>query len=280
MAAAHAVLQTLQPGDHLVAARCLYGGVLSLIRQMSDLGVRVTFVPTEDPDTVAGSITPHTKTVWLEVCSNPSLQILDLKNTVARVKAANGDTKIVVDNTFLTPWVVKPLQFGVDIVLHSVTKYLNGHSDVIMGALLVNDNGLKDSLYKIQKYRGATPSPFDCFLVMRSLATLEIRMERHMASGMVVARHLSTHPAIVSVTHPLLTSHPQHQLGMEQHQGRHSGMLSFSLLHSDQSDLFLSSLKLIKSAASLGSSHSLACRPAKLTHAMCTPQVSDTLVCQ
>ena len=162
--------------------------------------------------------------------------------------------------------------------MHSVTKYINGHSDVIMGCLAFNSDQLQSELYKIQKYRGATPSPFDCYLVLRSLATLELRMERHMRSCVSVAQYLSCDPRILSVVHPLLSSHPQHTLTLEQHQARHSGMLSFTLTHPDQAPVFLNHLTLIKNAASLGSSHSLACQPARLTHAMCTPEVTHHLV--
>ena len=163
---------------------------------MREMGVSVSFVSSSDPHNIAATVTNKTKLVWLEVCSNPSLQILDIKSSVemwvkifyflykilfifylhiVRVKKVNEEAKIVIDNTFLTPWVIKPLELGVDIVMHSVTKYLNGHSDVIMGALMINDMLLKEKLFKIQKYRGATPSAFDCFLVLRSLATLELR---------------------------------------------------------------------------------------------------------
>ena len=173
---------------------------------------------------------------------------------------------------------MRPLELGVDVVMHSVTKYLNGHSDVIMGALMVEDRELGEELYKIQKYRGATPSPFDCYLVHRSLATLSLRMERHMESSLRVAQFLLQQPQVLEVTHPLLPHHPQHQLVMEQHHGRHSGMVTFCLSSHQEADLFLSSLKLVKSAASLGSSHSLACQPARLTHAMCSEQVRETIV--
>ena len=181
----------------------------------------------------------------------------------------------MIDNTFLTPWVVRPLDLGVDVVMHSVTKYLNGHSDVIMGALLVNDVELGERLYKIQKYRGATPSAFDCYLVQRSLATLTLRMEKHMVSSLAVAEFLLQQPQVLTVIHPLLPHHPQHQLVREQHGGRHSGMLTFSLASGEEAANLLRSLNMVKCAASLGSSHSLACQPARLTHAMCSDQVSQ-----
>ena len=183
----------------------------------------------------------------------------------------------MIDNTFLTPWVVRPLELGVDIVMHSVTKYLNGHSDVIMGALLVDDPELREELYRIQKYRGATPSPFDCYLVQRSLATLTLRMEQHMKASLRVAEFLLQQPRVLQVVHPLLPSHPQHELVLQQNNARHSGMVTFCLSSQEEASKFLASLELVKSAASLGSSHSLACLPARLTHAMCTEQVSLVL---
>ena len=180
----------------------------------------------------------------------------------------------MIDNTFLTPWVVRPLDLGADIVMHSVTKYLNGHSDVIMGALLLNDAELGERLYRIQKYRGATPSPFDCYLVHRSLATLTLRMEKHMKSSLVVAEFLLQQPQVLTVIHPLLPGHPQYQLVQDQHCGRHSGMITFSLASGQEAASLLSCLNMVKCAASLGSSHSLACQPARLTHAMCSDKVS------
>jgi len=275
MAAAHALLQTLTPGDHIVAGISLYGGVLNLIRQMRDVGVLVTFVSTSNSENISSAVKPSTKLIWLEVCSNPSLQLLDIKNTVVGIRKVNPKVKVAVDNTFLTSWVCKPLEFGVDIVMHSVTKYINGHSDVIMGALLTNDTLLHDQLYKIQKYRGATPSAFDCFLVLRSLATLELRMQQHMKSGLEVATFLSSHPAVTNVIHPLLPHHPQHQTALDQHQGRHSGMVAFELSSTKAAQKFISLLKVVKGAASLGSSHSLICQPAKLTHVMCTKEERD-----
>ena len=181
----------------------------------------------------------------------------------------------MIDNTFLTPWVVRPLDLGADVVMHSVTKYLNGHSDVIMGALLLNDPELGERLYRIQKYRGATPSPFDCYLVQRSLATLTLRMERHMKSSLEVAEFLLQQPQVETVIHPLLPGHPQHQLVQDQHAGRHSGMVTFSLASGEEAASLLSNLKMVKVAASLGSSHSLVCQPARLTHAMCSDQVTS-----
>ena len=179
----------------------------------------------------------------------------------------------MIDNTFLTPWVVRPLDLGADVVMHSVTKYLNGHSDVIMGALLLNDGEMVERLYRIQKYRGATPSPFDCYLVHRSLATLTLRMEKHMKSSLAVAEFLLQQPQVLSVIHPLLPGHPQYQLVQDQHGGRHSGMVTFSLASGQEAASLLSNLSLVKCAASLGSSHSLACQPARLTHAMCSDKV-------
>merc|ERR1712106_434408 len=276
MAAAHAMLQTLRPGDHVVAGNGLYGGVLSQIRQLEELGISFSFVNGVDPAAIGAAVTEKTKLVWLEACTNPTIQVLDISDTVLRVKAGNQAAHILIDNTFLTPWVVCPLDLGVDVVMHSCTKYINGHSDVILGALLCNNQEIFSTLSAIQRYRGATPSPFDCFLVVRSLATLEIRMEKHMTSGVRLAQFLETCEGVENVQHPLLSCHTQHHTALFQHQAKHSGMIAFSLSSGIDAAKFLRSLKIVKSAASLGSTHSLACQPARLTHAMCTQQERDS----
>jgi len=270
MAAAHAMLQTCRPGDHVVAGHGLYGGVLSQIRQLQIIGVSVTFVDGTDADCIGGAVTENTKLVWLEACTNPTIQILDIADTVNKVKQVNKNALILVDNTFLTPWIVKPLDLGVDVVMHSCTKYINGHSDVILGTLLCNNKEIFSNLSAIQRYRGATPSPFDCYLVVRSLATLELRMEKHMMSAKKLAEFLQTCVGVFNVQHPLLPTHPHHHLAMAQHQGRHCGMIAFSLVSGAAATVFLGSLKIVRSAASLGSTHSLACQPARVTHVMCT----------
>ena len=186
-------------------------------------GVDVAFVDGVDPTAIANAITEKTKIVWLEACTNPTIEILDISSTVARVKAKNPEAWVVVDNTFLTPWAVRPLSLGADVVMHSCTKYLNGHSDVILGVLLCNSGDIFGQLSSIQRYRGATPSPFDCYLVVRSLSTLELRMEQHMKSGLAVAKFLSTKQEVDGVKHPLLSSHQQNQIALTQHNGKHSG---------------------------------------------------------
>ena len=232
----------------------------------------MSFVNGVDPEAIANAVTSKTKLVWLEVCTNPTIQVLDISKTVKLVKEKNDKTWILVDNTFLTPWVVRPLELGVDVVMHSCTKYLNGHSDVILGVLLTSDQEIFGQLSAIQRYRGATPSPFDCFLVVRSLATLEIRMEKHMKNSLRLAEFLQTCDGVENVMHPLLPTHPQHEIAKNQHLGKHSGMIAFSLKSSATSAKFLRSLNIVKSAASLGSTHSLACQPARLTHVMCTQE--------
>jgi len=296
MAAICAVLDTLVPGEQVVASNQLYGGSLAQIQALPKRGVEVAFVDACKEGEVMKAVTSATKLVWLEVCTNPGLRLLDLKKVVNDVRSLNQGNEIIIgiDNTFLTPWVVRPLTFGVDLVMHSCTKYLNGHSDVIMGSLLMNSERLHSRLAAVQRYHGAVPSPFDCYLVLRSLATLDVRMRRHETTGLRVAewleqqegvhhhhhhqhhhhRHHHRHrlelqEGVHGVTHPLLPSHSQHKLALAQHGGRHSGMLAFSLGSGNQAAVFLSSLQLIKSAASLGSTHSLACQPARITHAMC-----------
>jgi len=271
MAAICALLDTLLPGEQVVASNQLYGGTLAQIQALPKRGVEVAFVDACEAGDVKKAVTSATRLVWLEVCTNPGLRLLDLEKVVQDVRSCDRGNEIIIgiDNTFLTPWVVRPLTFGVDLVMHSCTKYLNGHSDVIMGALLMDSERLHSKLAAVQRYRGAVPSPFDCYLVLRSLATLDVRMRQHERTGLRVAQWLQKQDGVLGVTHPLLTSHHQHQLALAQHRGRHSGMLAFSLASGDQAAVFLSSLRLVKSAASLGSTHSLACQPARITHAMC-----------
>ena len=272
MAAACAVLDSLVPGEEVVASRHLYGEVLTAIRGLAARGVTATFLDCSEPAAVAAAVRPSTRLLWLELCTNPTLRLLDLRAVVAAVRARNPSCRILVDNTFLTPWVVRPLDLGADIVLHSLTKYINGHSDVIMGSLATNQPEVQQELEERQRHGGAAPSPFDCFLVQRSLATLHLRLERHMSSGLAAARWLEGRPEVAAVLHPLLPSHPQHRLALHQQAARHSGMLSFHLHSAAAAAAFLSALSLVRSAASLGSAHSLACRPALLTHAMCSEQ--------
>jgi len=255
----------------VVASNQLYGGSLAQIQALPHRGVEVAFVDSCKEGEVKKATTSKTRLVWLEVCTNPGLRLLDLEKVVSDVRSCDRGTEIIIgiDNTFLTPWVVRPLEFGVDLVMHSCTKYMNGHSDVIMGALLMDSESLHSKLATVQRYRGAVPSPFDCYLVLRSLATLDVRMRQHEATGLRVAEWLQQQDGVHGVTHPLLPSHSQHKLALSQHRGKHSGMLAFSLASGDQAAAFLSSLQLVKSAASLGSTHSLACQPARITHAMC-----------
>jgi cystathionine gamma-lyase len=249
MAAASAVLDSLLPGEEVVASRHLYGEVLTSIRGLAGRGVRSTFIDCSDPGAVGAAVGPATRLVWLELCTNPTLRLLDLPAVVAAVKARSSACRVLVDNTFLTPWVVRPLALGADIVLHSLTKYINGHSDVIMGSLATDRPELQQELEERQRHGGAAPSSFDCFLVHRSLATLHLRLERQMASGLAVARWLEARREVAAVLHPLLPSHPQHALARRQQAGRHSGMLSFHLRSGAAAGTFLRGLRIVRSAA-------------------------------
>lgn len=274
MAAVNAVIETLKSGDHVVASKQLYGGVFNLFRNgLPRIGIDVSFVNCFDLVELKKSLRPATKLVWLEVCTNPLVHVLDLEQTVQVVKSYNPDIMLGVDNTFLTPYVVKPLDFGADIVMHSCSKYLGGHSDLIMGALSCNRKDIYAQLKCIQRYRGATPSPYDCSLLQRSLTTLEIRMERQCQSAFDVAKFLWPHPCIYGVSHPLLDSSPFYPLAMTQHGGKHSGMLAFQVRGGEEEAIqVLEELKLVKRAASLGGCHSLACHPCSLTHVMLTKE--------
>lgn len=274
MAAANAVMETLHQGDHIIASKQLYGAIYNLIRHgLPKVGIESTFVSVEDPEIMKSALTPQTKLVWLEVCSNPLLRITDLEKVARIIKDFNKDIIIAVDNTFLTPFIVKPLDFGIDIVMHSCTKYLGGHCDILMGSLATNDDVIFNKLKSVQRYRGATPSPFDCFLLTRSLKTLKVRMREHISSGLEVARYLEKHPAVTKVLHPTLPSHPDHDLAMKQHKGLHSGVVSFYIKGGKEEAIaFLLATKLFIRAASLGGDHSLALHPTTTTHAQVTKE--------
>ena len=231
------------------------------------------------------ALKPNTRLFWMEVASNPLIRIFDLKKIIGEVKNYNKDIIIVVDNTFLTPYIVRPLDFGADVVFHSCTKYLGGHSDIILGCLVTNQDSIYQSLKEVQRCRGATPSAFDCYLLSRSLQTLEIRMKRHHETGLKVAHFLSNHKHVEEVLHPLLGSHPDQALAMTQNSGLHSGMISFKIKGGkNEAAKFLESIQVFSHAASFGGAHSLACHPTSITHIFLTPQekeetgISDSLI--
>jgi len=267
LAATATITTLLNSGDHIVSMDDLYGGTNRYFRKVaSRMNIETSFVDATVPERVAAAIRPNTKMVWIETPTNPTLKIVDVRAVADIVKAHPG-IFLVVDNTFESAYFQRPLELGADIAYYSLTKYMNGHTDVIMGAACTNDDALHERLRFLQNATGPVPSPFDCYLVNRSLKTLKVRMEEHQKNSLQVGRWLEKHPAIVSVRHPGLPSHPQHNIVLKQCYG-HSGMISFYLRGKlEQSRKFLSALKLITLAESLGGYESLAELPYLMTHA-------------
>lgn len=264
LGATTALTSLLAVGDHIVCGDDVYGGTNRFFRQCaSKYGIDFTFVDATNVNNVIKAVKNNTKMVWLETPTNPLLKLVDIKAISDSLKAKRPDIILVVDNTFLTCYFQRPLDLGADIVMYSLTKYMNGHSDVIMGAAITRNDDLEKRLRFLQNALGIVPSPFDCAQVNRSLKTLEIRMKQHMKNGIAVAKFLEAHPLVEKVIHPLLQSHPQHDIALKQTNG-HSGMVSF--YHKGDSAKFLKSLKLFILAESLGGYESLAELPSVMTH--------------
>ncbi|PCJ50636.1 MAG: cystathionine beta-lyase [Gammaproteobacteria bacterium] len=268
LAAISAVLDHLEVGSHVLAMDDLYGGTFRLFNRIKARTSNLAFshVDMSDMSAIEAAIRPETRMIWVETPSNPLLRIADLRGIVAVAKKHNLIT--VVDNTFATPYNQRPLELGFDVVMHSTTKYVNGHSDIIGGALVVGDNEeLQESLKFLQFAVGAIAGPFDSFLVLRGIKTLALRMQRHNQSGLAIAKWLEQHPDVDQVIYPGLESHPQYELAASQMSG-FSGMISLFI----QGDLarcrrFLEALKLFTLAESLGGVESLVNHPAIMTHA-------------
>jgi cystathionine gamma-lyase len=267
LAATTTITHLLSAGDHIVSMDDLYGGTNRYFRKVaSRMNIETSFVDATDPERVAAAIRPNTKMVWIETPTNPTLKIVDVRAVADIVKAHPG-VFLVVDNTFESAYFQRPLELGADIAYYSLTKYMNGHTDVIMGSASTNNEDLHERLRFLQNAIGPVPSPFDCYMVNRSLKTLKVRMEEHQKNSLAVGRWLEKHPAIESVRHPGLPSHPQHHIVLKQCYG-HSGMISFYLKGKlEQSRKLLSALKLITLAESLGGYESLAELPYLMTHA-------------
>jgi cystathionine beta-lyase len=265
-AATTAVLMMLKSGDHVLSSDDLYGGTFRIFdRVMKPFGVDASFIDMSDPAHVAASIRPNTKLLWLETPSNPMLKVFDIAKIVAVAKKAG--VPVLVDNTFATPMLQRPLDLGADLVLHSATKYLNGHSDVVAGAVITRDDALGEKLHFLQKAVGGVPSPFDCYMVLRGLKTLAVRMRQHVASASSLAEWLVGHEQVARVYYPGLPSHPGYEIAREQMDGP-GGMISFDLRGGlAQSAAFLKALRVFVCAESLGGVESLAEHPAIMTHA-------------
>jgi cystathionine gamma-lyase len=267
MGASDAVIKLLKPGDEVIAIRDLYGGSYRMFTKVfAPMGIRFKFVEMQDLANVKNAITKDTKLIWVETPTNPTMQIIDIKACSEIAKSHN--LLFVVDNTFASPYLQNPLDLGADIVMHSVTKYLAGHSDVIMGALCMNSDELYEKLAFILNSCGASPGPMDCFLVLRGIKTLHLRMERHCFNGEQVARFLKDHPKVDKVYWPGFEDHPNHQIAKAQMNG-FGGMISFTLKGDSKDDAFrmASNTKVFSLAESLGGVESLIGHPATMTHA-------------
>ncbi len=267
MASIDAIVKLLKPGDEVVSTNDLYGGTYRIFTKVfADYGIKFHFVDMGDVANVAAAINDKTKLIWAETPTNPLLKIIDIAALAALSKKHN--CLLGVDNTFASPYLQNPLDLGADLVMHSVTKYLGGHSDVVMGALVVKDDALHERLAFIQNSCGATPGPQDCFLVLRGLKTLHLRIQRHCENGKVIAEWLAKHPKVEKVFWPGFPTHPNHAVAKKQMRD-FGGMMSFTLKGDNMADAtrFLSSTKLFTLAESLGGVESLSGHPASMTHA-------------
>ncbi len=276
LAATDAVLHLLEAGDHVLATDDLYGGTFRIFDKVfRRLGLSFDFADMSDARNVERALRPNTKLVWIESPTNPMLKIVDLAE-VASVARAHG-ARTVVDNTFATPFFQRPLELGIDVVVHSTTKYLNGHSDVIGGAVVTSDGELHERLKFLQNAVGGVPSPMDSFLVLRGLKTLHVRMERHAANALRIARFLEGHPQVEKVIYPGLPSHPQHALAARQMTG-FGGMLAFVLEGGlEAARAFLEAVRIFACAESLGGVESLIEHPAIMTHSSVPKETREKL---
>jgi len=267
VAATDAVIKLLDPGDEVVCGNDMYGGTYRLFTKVFEkFGIKFIYVDTTNVSTISKAITGKTKLVWLETPTNPLMNITDIAAVAAITKPKN--ILMAVDNTFASPYLQNPIDLGADIVMHSVTKYLGGHSDVIQGSLMMNSSELKDKLYFIQKSCGAVPGPMDCFLVLRGIKTLHVRMKAHCENGAKIAHWLRKHPKIGKVYWPGFEDHPGYTVAKKQMRD-FGGMLSFVLKNDSVEEAMrvLSSTKLFSLAESLGGVESLINHPASMTHA-------------
>ena len=284
LSAIDAIMKLLNPGDEVISTNDLYGGTFRLFNTIfKKFGIGFKFIGMEEADRIEDHVTDKTRLIWIETPTNPMLNIIDIKKC-AEISKKHG-ILLVVDNTFATPYLQRPLELGADIVMHSATKYLGGHSDVVMGALVLNDKELAERLYFIQNASGAVCGPMDSFLVLRGIKTLHLRMQRHCENGRAVARFLRDHPKIERVYWPGFEDHPNHDIAKSQ-MDDFGGMLSFKIRGSRYEDAItvLENLKIFTLAESLGGVESLSGHPASMTHASIPKEerektgVSDSLI--
>jgi cystathionine gamma-lyase len=267
MGAIDAVIRMLKPGDEVITGDDLYGGSYRIFTKIyENYGIKFHFINLTDTNNIQKYINTNTKLIWVETPTNPTMQIIDIVSCAAISKS--NKILLAVDNTFASPFLQNPLELGADIVMHSATKYLGGHSDVVMGALIMNDDKIHEQIYFILNSCGANPGPMDCFLVMRGIKTLHLRMERHCFNGRKVAEYLKTHPKIEKVYWPGFTDHPNHEIAKKQMRD-FGGMISIVLKDKTIENTFkvASSFHVFSLAESLGGVESLINHPATMTHA-------------
>jgi cystathionine beta-lyase/cystathionine gamma-synthase len=273
MAAIDAVFRLLRPGDHAIVSEAVYGGVFRLSTQLLvHFGLEFSFVDTASHDAVKAALRTNTKMLYVETPTNPTMRVSDIAATAAIANEKN--ITLVVDNTFLSPYLQRPIELGAHIVVHSMTKYLNGHSDSTGGAVVLTRAEDAEKIYFIQRSAGTGLSPMDCFLVSRGIKTLAVRMLQHNANGISVARHLDAHPKVKKVYYPGLTSHPQHEIARKQQRGP-GAMLSFDLQTLEAARRFLNQVKICSLAESLGGVETLISLPALMTHASMPADVRE-----
>jgi cystathionine beta-lyase len=275
LAAIDCVLKMLNPGDEVISTNDLYGGSYRIFRTIFEkYGIKFHFVNMQDVDAVAALVNKNTKMIWVETPTNPMMNIVDIE-AMAKISKAAG-AMLCVDNTFATPYLQNPLDLGADVVMHSVTKYLGGHSDVVMGALVCSDENIANEMYRIQNSTGAVTAPMDSFLVLRGIKTLHLRVQRHCENGEKVARFLATHPKIDKVYWPGFESHPNHEVAKRQMRG-FGGMISFNLKGNQLEDALsiVKKVEIFALAESLGGVESLIGHPATMTHASIPKDVRE-----
>jgi cystathionine beta-lyase/cystathionine gamma-synthase len=271
MAAIDAVFRLLRPGDHAIISQAVYGGVYRLTTQLlTQFGMEFSYIDTSDAAAVRAGIRPNTRMLYVETPTNPTMIITDIAD-MAQIANQNKLT-LVVDNTFLSPYLQRPILLGAHIVVHSMTKYLNGHSDAVGGAVILTRPEDAEKIYFLQRSAGAGLAPMDCFLVSRGIKTLAVRMAEHDSNGMTIAQHLAQHPKVKRVLYPGLPSHPQHKIARKQQTG-FGAMISFDLGSMEAARQLLNHVKLCSLAESLGGVETLISHPATMTHASIPPEV-------
>ncbi|ORZ31683.1 Cys/Met metabolism PLP-dependent enzyme-domain-containing protein [Catenaria anguillulae PL171] len=279
------LVASMPKGSHIASVNDVYGGTYRYFTKVAPtLGYSASFVDLYDPENIKSAIKPNTRMVWIETPTNPTLRLVDIEAVSRAAHSVNKDIVVVVDNTFLSPYFQRPLTLGADVVVHSVTKYINGHSDAVMGIAATNRDDLHEKLRFLQNAIGAVPSAFDCFLANRGLKTLHLRMTQHAKSALAIAKALEASPHVDDVLYPGLPSHKQHELAKRQMRG-YGGMISFRIKGDlGSANAFLKSLKYFTLAESLGGVESLAELPAVMTHGSVSPAdraalgITDTLI--